>query len=68
MYTIEFVASCPEGQSEVDPKLLEAAACLIEESVSLLLVQLFGSVLVEEVNVSFVPLEHARGNLLSPAA
>lgn len=68
MYTIEFVASCPERQSEVDPKSLDAAACLIEESVSLLFVQLFGSVFVEKVSVSFMPLEQARGDLLSPTA
>ena len=68
MYTIEFIARCPEGQCEVDPKLLDAVTCLIEESISLLLVQLFGSVLVEKVNVSFAPLENARGNLLLPAA
>lgn len=68
MYTIEFIARCPEGQFKVDPKSLDGAACLIEESVSLLLVQLFGSVLVEKVSVSFAPLENARGNLLLPAA
>lgn len=68
MYTIEFIARCPEGQSEVDPKSLDGAACLIEESISLLLVQLFGSVFVEKVSVSFAPLENARGNELSPAA
>jgi len=68
MYTIEFIARCPEGQSEVDPKSLDGAACLIEESISLLLAELFGGVLVEKVNVSFAPLENARGNLLLPAA
>lgn len=68
MYTIEFIARCPEGQSEVDPKLLDSVACLIEESFSLLLAQLFDGVLVEKVSVSFAPLENARGDLLLPAA
>lgn len=40
MFTIQIIANCPEGLGEVDPKSLEGAACLIEESVSLLLVQL----------------------------
>ena len=35
MYTIEFIAHCPEEQSEVDPQSLDGAACLIEESISL---------------------------------
>ncbi len=68
MYTIEFIARCPEGQCEVDPKLLDAATCLIEESISLLLVQLFGSVLVEKMAVVYSPLEDARGSTLSQAA
>ena len=68
MYTIQIIANCPEGHGEVDPKSLEGAACLLEESVSLLLVQLFGSVLVDKVSVTYSPLENACGNSLSPAA
>jgi hypothetical protein len=68
MFTIQIIANCPQGHGEVDPKSLEGAECLIEESVSLLLVQLFGSVLVDRVSVTYSPLENARGNLLSPAA
>lgn len=68
MFTIQIIANCPEGHGEVDPKSLEGAACLIEESLSLLLVQLFGSVIVDRVNVTYSPLENARSNMLSPAA
>ena len=68
MYTLEFIARCPEGQCEVDPKLLDAATCLIEESISLLLVQLFGSVFVEKMSVVYSSQEDARGSTLSQAA
>jgi hypothetical protein len=68
MFTIHIIANCPEGHGEVDPKSLDGAACLIEETMSLLLVELFGGVLVEEVSVTYSSLEDACGNTLSPAA
>ena len=68
MFTVRFIANCPAGQGEVDPKSLDCAACLIEETVSLLLVELFGGVLVEEVSVTHTPLENARVRLLLPVA
>jgi hypothetical protein len=68
MFTIHFIANCPEGQGEVDPESLDCAAYLIEEAIGLLLVELFGGVLVEEMSVTFSPPENARRNTLSPAA
>ena len=68
MFTVQFIASCPEGQGEVDPQSLDCAACLIEETMSFLLVQLFGCVLVEEVSVIYSPFEDACDNSLSSAA
>jgi hypothetical protein len=68
MFTIQIIANCPEGHGEVDPKSLEGAACMIEESISLLLVQLFGSVLVDKVSVTYSPQEEVRGDLVAPAA
>lgn len=67
MYTIQIVVRCSDVHAEVYPDTPESVACLIEESISLLLVQLFDVVLVDTVNVVYSSSEDARGNLLSPA-
>lgn len=61
MYVIQILACCPDDGAEVAPCLLESASCLIEESISLLLVQLFSSVFIDSVNITYSPPEEVRG-------
>lgn len=68
MYTIQIIARCPDEDAEVSPALLESTECIVEVSISLLLEQLFGTVLVETVNVAYSPPEEVREDPLSRAA
>lgn len=68
MYTIQIFVRCPDEDAEIAPSQIESAACLIEESISLLLLQLFGVVLVDMVNITFSAHEESRGNQLTPVA
>ena len=54
MYRIKLDVECPDARNEVLPDALEDIALLVEDRVSVLLVELFGSVTVNTVAVSFV--------------
>lgn len=68
MYTIRFVASCPAEQAEVLSDALEHAERVIEEHISLRLLELFGGVIVEHVSVEYVSPPDESGDLFSFAA
>ena len=68
MYTIRFVAHCPAGNAEVLSDALEHTARVIEESISLRLLEFFEAVIVDDVTVEYEPPQDMCGDLLSPAA
>ncbi len=68
MYTIRIIVHCPDEHAEVLPGSLEDAAYAIEESIGLLLLELFGTVLVDKVSVTYSPSEDVRDDILPPAA
>ena len=68
MYTIQIVVYCLADHAEILPDALEQAACTIEERVGLMLLELFGNVHVDTVNVTYTPSEDQRGNCRFPAA
>lgn len=68
MYKIQIVVYCPAKYAEIHPEALDCAACAIEERVSLLLLELFGNVHVETVNITYTPLKDQRGDNHPPAA
>ena len=60
MYLVRIVIHCSGNYSEVLPDSLESAERSIEEHVSLLLVELFGNVLVDEVTVADLSEQKAK--------
>jgi hypothetical protein len=67
MYTIQIAVRCSDEYTEVLRDEQDNAACLIEEGISLLLLQWFSTVLVDNVHIAYTPSEDVRGDLLSPA-
>ena len=55
MYSIQILIRCPEGFSEVLPEELENAEFIVEDVVSQVLVELFGTVIVDTVIISIFP-------------
>jgi hypothetical protein len=66
MYTIQVVLRCPDEQSEIHSSLLDDAECIIEERIGLALLELFGTVLVDCVNVKYTSLQNERGDAFPP--
>lgn len=62
MYTISVLIRCPAEQTELHAELLDEAECLIEERIGLALLELFGIVYVDRVNVEYISLQDDRGN------
>ncbi len=60
MYRIKIEVECPDARNEVLPDALEDLALLVEDRVSVLLVELFGSVTVNTVTVSFVDTDERK--------
>lgn len=59
MYTIRIAVRCPAVCAEVLPGDLESAARVIEERMSLLLLEIFTTVLVDAVSVVYDPSHQA---------
>ena len=55
MYTIRIVIRSFGEHAEVLPEELEIAECVIEERISLLLLELLGTVIVDYIIVEYVP-------------
>ncbi len=68
MLTIHIVACCPIEQGEIEVTSLEQATCDIEEKIGLLLQQMFGVVLVEQVSITNSLPDEVRNNHSLPAA
>lgn len=68
MYIIRFVAHCPAEQAEVLSEALEHAERVIEEHISLRLLELFGGVIVDDISVEYVPFQDTGGDLFPFAA
>ncbi len=62
MYTIQVMLRCPDEQSEIYASSLDDAECVIEERIGLALLELFGTVLVDCVNVKYSPLQDESGD------
>ncbi|HEV7128633.1 MAG TPA: hypothetical protein VGN32_14480 [Ktedonobacterales bacterium] len=60
MYRIKIEVECPDARNEVLPDALEDLALLVEDRVSVLLVELFGSVTVNAVTLSFVDTDERK--------
>jgi hypothetical protein len=60
MYRIKIEVECPDARNEVLPDALENLALLVEDRVSVLLVELFGSVTVNAVTLSFVDTDERK--------
>lgn len=60
MLRIDIVACCPVDQDEIVASSLEQALCDIEECIGLRLQQMFGVVLVEQVNITVSSPEEMR--------
>jgi len=65
MFTVKIVVHCPDGLSEVLADSMETAALAVEDGVSQVLTELFGTVLVDTVTVSYVPPMHAPEDVSS---
>ncbi len=57
MYTIRILIHCSDRYIEVLPEELENTEFIIEDLVSQVLVELFGTVIVDEVIVRYFPSE-----------
>lgn len=58
MLTIQIRLMCPASEyAEVLPTKLEQAEVMVEELISLVLLQLFGVLIVEKVKISFLEEE-----------
>lgn len=68
MYKINITVLCPDRFNEVLAHELEMIACIVESSLSVALVELFGSVIVDDVHVEYTFSEEERGEVLPPAA
>ncbi len=55
MYIIRVVAYCPDERTEILPDSPDSAECVVEESISLRLLELFGNVYVDSVEVEYLP-------------
>ncbi len=66
MYIIQVMLRCPDDQSEFHASLLDDAECIIEERISLALLELFGTVLVDCVNVQHSSLQDGRDDAFPP--
>jgi len=64
MYTISIIACCPDEYAEVLPDALDCAACLVEEQVGLVLLELFGMVRIDVVSVTHSTSEDIGGGHL----
>lgn len=62
MLRIDIVACCPVDLDEVIASSLEQAMCDIEESIGLLLHQMFDIVLLEQVSITVSSPEEMPGN------
>lgn len=62
MLRIDIVACCPVDLDEIVASSLEQAMCDIEESIGLLLHQMFDIVLVEQVSITVSLPEEMPGN------
>ncbi len=62
MLRIDIVACCPVDLNEIVASSLEQAMCDIEESIGLLLHQMFDIVLVEQVSITVSSPEEMPGN------
>ena len=58
MYSIEIHIQSPEGCCEVISEDVKTTELLVETVVSQALLELFETVLVQDVTVSFLPLDH----------
>lgn len=66
MYTIRVVLRCPGEQCEISASPLDAAECIIEERIGLALLELFGTVLMDCVNVEYSTLQDECGDAFLP--
>ena len=68
MLRIDIVACCPVDLDEIVASSLEQAMCDIEESIGLLLYQMFDVVLLEQVSITVFSPEEIRENHSLPVA
>jgi hypothetical protein len=68
MYKIDISVRCPDGSAEVLANEPETTACIVEASVSVALVELFGQVIVDAVRVEYLSPQDERDQQLRPAA
>lgn len=60
MYIIRVEMRCPDERSEVLSNELDIAECIVEERIGLALLELFGRVLVDCVNIEYLPFQDVR--------
>lgn len=66
MCTIQICVQCPDKFLEVVPDELENAELAVEDLVSRALVELFGTVLVEDVTIRFPQPDCQRRDIFFP--
>jgi hypothetical protein len=68
MYKIDISVRCPDGLNEVLANEPEMIACIVESSLSVALVELFGHVIVDDVHIEYTSSEDERGEIPPCAA
>lgn len=66
MYTINIALRCPDEHTEVLPDTPEQVESVIEEYIAMALVELFGTVLVDDICVEYISPQGKHGEEGTP--